>query len=183
MAFYFAAAYDLRPTGFDGPSWKNSVSPCFEISAKLPAGATSEQFRLMLQNLLVERFHLSFHHETRMLSSSSLVVAKGGPKLKALPPAFEASKPGTGIPWAVSIVSTLHAPVADETGLTGFYEFTLDFLPPDYPSTRPPDLSAGDPVADSASALQSQLGLKLNTPKASRDVIVIDHIDQTPTDN
>ncbi len=53
----------------------------YDIAAKVPAGATKEQFRLMIQNLLAERFKLTFHHDHKEMAVYDLVVAKGGPKL------------------------------------------------------------------------------------------------------
>ena len=62
------------------PKWLDSER--FDIVAKIPKGTTKEQFQLMLQNLLAERFKLTVHHETKELPKYALVVAKGGPKLK-----------------------------------------------------------------------------------------------------
>src|SRR5258706_15278617 len=73
-------AYDLRPYQLTAPSWVNSER--FDVVAKVPEGATKEQFRAMLQNLLVERFKLVIHRETKELPVFELVVGKGGPKFK-----------------------------------------------------------------------------------------------------
>ncbi len=54
----------------------------YEITATMPPGTTKEQVRLMLRNLLVERFHLAVHHEARNFPGYELTVAKDGPKLK-----------------------------------------------------------------------------------------------------
>lgn len=62
-----------------GPSW---IENKYDVIANVPAGTTKDQFRSMLQNLLVERFQLKLHHETRTVPVYELVVAKGGPKLK-----------------------------------------------------------------------------------------------------
>lgn len=63
-----------------GSGWLDSEG--FEIIAKLPPGATWPQVRIMLQNLLAERFKLAVHFESKMVSAYTLVVGKGGPKLK-----------------------------------------------------------------------------------------------------
>ena len=73
-------AYDIKRYQFSGPSWMDSER--FDIVAKAPPGATKEQVRLMLQNLLAERFKLTLHHEEKELPMYSLVVAKSGPKIK-----------------------------------------------------------------------------------------------------
>ena len=73
-------AYALQPYQLS-PSWKDSFS-AFDLSAKVPKDATREQVRLMLKNLLAERFKLAVHHEQKEMQVYGLVVAKGGPKLK-----------------------------------------------------------------------------------------------------
>jgi uncharacterized protein (TIGR03435 family) len=71
-----------------GPQWLYIVAgqPYYNVDAILPAGSTKEQFRQMLQNLLVERFHLAFRRETRNFPGYALVVDKGGPKFKEATP-------------------------------------------------------------------------------------------------
>jgi uncharacterized protein (TIGR03435 family) len=83
-------SYKLKPYQLIGPpSIKNYA---YDIVAKVPAGATREQFLVMIQNLLTERFDLKFHREPREMSVHDLVVAKGGPKLR------EPEKPAAGSP-------------------------------------------------------------------------------------
>jgi uncharacterized protein (TIGR03435 family) len=62
------------------PDWTNSA--LFDLTARVPPGTTYEQFQIMLQNLLADRFQLAVHHETRQHLSYKLVVAKNGPKFK-----------------------------------------------------------------------------------------------------
>ena len=73
-------AFEIRPYQLSGPGWMNTE--LYEISAKVPEGATKEQVRVMLQNLLMERFKLATHFDTKELQVYDLVIAKGGPKLK-----------------------------------------------------------------------------------------------------
>ena len=96
-----AEAYGVQDYQISGPGWLDTER--YEIVAKVPKGATKEQYRVMLQNLLAERFHLTLHHETKELPRYELVVAKGGPKLKeaaapAQPQSADdpAAKDGTG---------------------------------------------------------------------------------------
>jgi len=72
----------------------------FDITAKIPQGAAKEQFRVMMQNLLKERFKLEVHHEQKEMPGFQFVVAKGGPKLtKAVEePAAKAGGPKGGAP-------------------------------------------------------------------------------------
>jgi uncharacterized protein (TIGR03435 family) len=73
-------AYQVQD--FQVVSKSNLERDRFDVVAKVPAGATRDQFRTMLQNLLAERFHLKLHHETRELPGWELVVAKSGLKIK-----------------------------------------------------------------------------------------------------
>lgn len=73
-------AYAVKEYQINGPKWLDSER--FDIVAKIPKGATKEEFKLMLQNLLAERFKLTLHHETKDLPMYALVVGKGGSKLK-----------------------------------------------------------------------------------------------------
>jgi bla regulator protein blaR1 len=186
-----------------------------------------EQRQAMLLPLLVERFNLKYHHETRELPSYSLMVAKGGPKLKpsAVPDPPPSSNPpdaaGTPRPGdgpgnnqprrmlrfmgrghleaeggntemlARVLSQQLGRTVVDKTGLTGTYDYTLQWTPDDAPPSAPGGADGGPPHneggTDAASpslftAVQEQLGLKLQSEKGQADVIVIDHID-LPSEN
>jgi uncharacterized protein (TIGR03435 family) len=91
-------AFGLRPFQVAAPDW--TLNQRFDIQAAIPAGTTKKQFEEMLQNLLIDRFHLAFHREPRETSRYELVVAAGGPKLKdaldtGVPP--EETAPGAGV--------------------------------------------------------------------------------------
>jgi uncharacterized protein (TIGR03435 family) len=80
-------AYGVKPEQVAGPTWLTTQR--YTIAAKLPPKATIEESRLMLQNLLSERFQMRLHRETRTFRVYHLVVSKNGPKLKPaekLPP-------------------------------------------------------------------------------------------------
>jgi uncharacterized protein (TIGR03435 family) len=208
-------AYRLDTFQIAGPSWLDSEA--YDITVSIPAGTTKEQYRQMLQNLLIERFHMVLHHETRDLPSYELVVAKRGSKLKettlvegaqpAAPPGpFKTDADGFPVLDRATIamrmtagpkgpsahlsakaqpVSALagmlrgqvRAPVVDKTGLTGKYDFTLEYAPQGF-------ATAGDDAAPPLeAAIQEQLGLKLEAKKVPTDVIVIDKADKVPTAN
>jgi uncharacterized protein (TIGR03435 family) len=78
LPMLIAQAYDIKFFQLTYPKWMDDTR--FEINAKLPTGATKAQFRLMLQDLLVERFKLALHHDAKEMQVYDLVVAKGGPK-------------------------------------------------------------------------------------------------------
>ncbi|HTX34469.1 MAG TPA: TIGR03435 family protein [Bryobacteraceae bacterium] len=73
-------AYGLAHYQLSYPDWMDTAR--FDITAKIPPGTTKEQFQLMEQNLLAERFKLTVHHETKELEKFELTVGKNGPKLK-----------------------------------------------------------------------------------------------------
>jgi uncharacterized protein (TIGR03435 family) len=73
-------AYGVQPYQVIGPDWL--ATERFDVTATIPEGATKDDVKLMLQNLLVDRFHLTLHHETRELPLYELTVGKGGPKMK-----------------------------------------------------------------------------------------------------
>ena len=73
-------AFDLKPFQFSAPDWMQATR--FHVSAKIPEGATKQEFRLMLQGLLEERFKLSSHYQKKEIQSFELVVAKNGPRMK-----------------------------------------------------------------------------------------------------
>jgi uncharacterized protein (TIGR03435 family) len=166
---------------------------------KLPPLRRMDPYRLMQQSLLADRFNLKVHFETRELPIYALVVAKGGPKLKAseMDPAHPAEtfKPrslrimGPGSAAGAGVTTGMLAEflerqaevgggngrtVADKTNLPGLYDWTLHWTPwQDLPGEEPPD-SNGPSLF---TALQEQLGLKLEPAKAQVEVVVIDHIE------
>src|SRR5277367_3257067 len=77
-------AYAVEIDQIVGPSWimENMGPNLYQIDATMPAETTKVQLQFMMQNLLIERFHLKVHRETRNFAGYELVVAKGGPKLK-----------------------------------------------------------------------------------------------------
>ncbi len=76
-------AFGVKGYQISGPAWLDSER--FDVVAKIPPGATKDQVKIMLQNLLKERFHLAVHHETKELPMYAMVVGKGGPKMKESP--------------------------------------------------------------------------------------------------
>ena len=74
------SAYAVPRQQLAGPGWIETTR--YDINAKIPPGTTTDQFRLMLQAMLEDRFMLKLHHETRTIPAYNLVVAKGGLKLR-----------------------------------------------------------------------------------------------------
>jgi uncharacterized protein (TIGR03435 family) len=91
---YVVMAYRLKPYQFSGPDWMGAAY--FDISAKLPQGATREQFGPMMQSLLEDRFHLKAHRSNKEFNVYALTVGKGGPKLTESAP-MEATTSGVTV--------------------------------------------------------------------------------------
>jgi uncharacterized protein (TIGR03435 family) len=247
-----------------GPDWLDSER--FDIVAKIPEGATKEQVKIMLQNLLADRFKLAIHRETKEMAMYALTVGSKGPKLKETevvetpPPAAPA--PGEGgrgdgppplpppgrlrvgadgcpetppfaagrggnimmmTPNGACMISNgqtmsgladmlsnqFDRPVMDQTGLKGKYDFKLRFDPSSMPGRggmgmgmikmagpppggmpgdgdggrRGPDAQEREQPPSIFAALQEQLGLKLEAKRGPVDLLVIEHVEKTPTEN
>jgi uncharacterized protein (TIGR03435 family) len=194
-------AYDLPESRIiGGPSWLGTAR--WDIEAKSDTAldaqkdydhtAAWEQKRQMVQSLLAGRFHLIVHKETRELPIYNLVVAKGGAKF--LDTKAEGSKfdrwngrielqggDNTVSVLAEQLAEVLGRVVVDKTGITGRYRIALSWTPDD--RAAPP---SGPPPADSGpsifTALEEQLGLKLESAKGPVEVLVIDSVAQ-PSEN
>jgi uncharacterized protein (TIGR03435 family) len=247
-------AYDVKDFQISGPDWL--ATERFDIQATMPPETTKEQFKVMLQNLLAERFKMTVHRETKELPMYSMIVGKSGPKLKESPPETSAAPsdaddtpkgppplpaPGQmkfdaeGFPkmplpaggrggmfqmmmpgrsrliatrqtmqeLAERLSSVLTKPVIDATGLKAKYDFTLTYSPeglssggglfPGAPPPPPPGGGGGEEARknmpeveapqDLFSAIQAQLGLKLEPKKGPVTLLVVDKAEKTPTEN
>jgi uncharacterized protein (TIGR03435 family) len=172
-----------------GPDWIKQKQVRFEVTAKAAADTPDDQLKRMLQALLKERFQMMVHTEQREMTHYELVLGKNGPKLKASTVGPEAAT-GTarldGIRsnrmqmnrLAALLSRMTRMPVIDKTGLTDFYQFDLRYA--DEVSKEP----AENPGAPSIfTAVQEQLGLKLESRKGPVDVLVVDHAEKTPVEN
>jgi uncharacterized protein (TIGR03435 family) len=231
-------AFGVPLDQISGSDWVMGPNARFEIVANVTPGATKDQTKEMLLNLLKERFHLTFHREKKDFDMYALVVGKGGPKLKeaasadgTLPPRPEsgtlaptpvldrdgfpqlpAGRTGAqgitrnGVTRITARMETAEGlarmlrgslrggvRTEDHTGLTGKYDFRLEFSK-ESPgpmgrsglAVAPPGAAAdvaSDAAPDLFSALEKQLGLKLEKSKIQLDVVVIDHFDRKPTEN
>jgi uncharacterized protein (TIGR03435 family) len=84
MTALLQAAFGVQQDQIKGPAWLRDFSamPFYDIDATMPVDTTLEQYEKMMQNLMAERFHMVFHHDTRDFPGYQLVVDKGGSKLK-----------------------------------------------------------------------------------------------------
>jgi uncharacterized protein (TIGR03435 family) len=205
-----ANAYGIRQDLISGGAgWIDSMG--FDVDAKV-SGEDMDAFKKLtgrernslLQALLADRFQLKVHHETKILPMYDLVVAKGGIKMKAeaavAPSAGGAKGPEAAKPHGMMMMGpgelkvdgisiatiannlayAVHYTVTDKTGLSGDFDFDLKWTPDD----------AGPAGGDSSdeshvsifTAVQEQLGLKLQPTKGPVDTLVIDHAEQ-PSEN
>jgi uncharacterized protein (TIGR03435 family) len=203
------------------PKWvcyRSDCGPRYDITAKLPddmigpAGdAWSDDLRLMLRNLLIERFGIKFHYEDRPVPAYTLVSAK--PKMKKADPSHRASckearvianDPRDSNPRLDRLLTCqnvtmtqfaaglqrlapieLETPAENATKLEGAWDFTLSFSSPQFLSSQA--MGENAPDANGAISLQDaiskQLGLKLERRQRPVPVLVIDHIEEKPADN
>ncbi|HLG99734.1 MAG TPA: TIGR03435 family protein [Bryobacteraceae bacterium] len=202
-------AYSLLDSQLSGgPAWIDSER--FDIRAKAPATPRDEsvpgdpakltvdqsklfqdQFTARLQALLADRFQLKLHRETRDLPVYALVVAKRGLKIREAAGQgirFELHKDeldAASMPIATLtriLAQRLGRPVLDQTGLTGAYTFKLQWTP--HPPATPADsvvtLDSANPSL--FTALEEQLGLKLESKRGPADVVVIERAER-PSEN
>jgi uncharacterized protein (TIGR03435 family) len=228
---YIVLAYRLKPSQVSGPDWITSQR--FDIAAKLPDGASQDQFRDMLQTLLTERFQMKTHRETKEFPVYVLGVAKSGLKVTGAPAdpgtsdgdhtpinitgggragnasidlgggssftlgqnGFEVKKI-TMAAFADMLTRFTDRPVVDMTDLKGRYDFSLELSPEDRAATLvraaltagivlPPQALAVLDNGSNASLVSSlqKLGLTFDARKAPLEVLVIDSIQKTPTEN
>jgi len=184
-----------------GPAWMESEK--YDVTAK-PAGEgqpNDKQWKIMFQKLLADRFQLTFHREKKELSVYAIVVGKTGPKLtksagnpSGLPGLFFrglGNLPATNATMAdfagTMQAAVLDRPVVDQTELEGRFDFQLKWTPDETQfgglgiKVPPPTDDAAAPP-DLFTAMQEQLGLKLQATKAAVDVIVVDRV-QKPSEN
>jgi uncharacterized protein (TIGR03435 family) len=202
MILYAYKLHDFQLSG--GPNWLTTDT--WEVTAKvdqppanydsLPNDARDALARQRLQAVLAQRFNLKCHYETRELPVYNLILAKGGSRLTPTPAdaknigslssngrnrARHIDGTGVSLPFITAVLSQpLGRIVIDKTGLTGLYTFSLS-----YTSDPGAASSANDDTATAPTiftALEEQLGLKLESAKGPVPILVIDDI-QKPSEN
>jgi uncharacterized protein (TIGR03435 family) len=155
----------------------------YDISAKPESGKLSyERLKPMLQSLFAERFGLQTHRETKDFQGYALTVAKGGPRLhtsgdtrpfQIYPGGLEAA-PVTLDTFASMLTGPAGRPVVNKTAIQGTYDIRLTYAAEGDTKTSRPSIFT---------ALQEQLGLRLEPQKVSLEMLVIDHCERVPTEN
>lgn len=201
LKLLIAAAYDLNPrTILGGPAWIESDH--YDILAVTPGEVrpTRDEQMSMLRNLLADRFSLNFHREQKEFSIYVLEAAKGGPKRKqsTAPPDDPAKLISTVYPQHILLPARnttmrefasllqraiLDRPVVDKTGLTGKYDFDLQWAPDETQfGGEVPVVPAEAPAAPLFSAIQDQLGLRLIATKGPVNALVVDKAERPSAD-
>jgi bla regulator protein blaR1 len=205
LGYVLGYAYRLQPWRISGPV-PGSTS-IYDFDVVTGADATDDQVRLMFQSLLADRFKMTVHRVTKDVEGFALTVGKGVPKMQEakdseLPPLPEwihagpddkakmeghvvsiSTGPGIGnlagrrvsmLQLSEALQRVLQVAVLDETGLTGSYYFGIQYAT----DTATPDVT----LPDLFSAVKA-LGLKLEKHKGPVEMLVVDHIEKTPTEN
>ena len=203
-------AYDVKDYQISAPDWLDTLR--FDITAKVPVGATNEDIQEMLRDLLATRFKMKIHRESKELSIYALQVAKNGPKIKPTSignpddeqiGGMKADEGKDGFP-----VLSLNAPALIIETRNGRGRITAK----EQPIAKVADVLSGQvgrPVIDRTglignysfvvyftpensdagaepfifAALQEQLGLRLEAGKGPVEMLVIDHAERVPTAN
>ncbi len=183
-----AWAYHVFEFQVSGPDWLDSGR--FDIVAKAAGPAAEPQLRIMLQNLLADRFKVAVHHQTKEMSAYLLLLGKNGPKFQ------EAKSEGESdvqpdqktmsiaiqrmpVSQLVDILSRIfQTPVIDMTGLTGRYDITINAAKYIQQTGEKPD-----PLTIIQTGLQEELGLKLEAKKTAVDLVIVDHAEKAPIEN
>jgi len=206
LKLFLSYAYGIKEDLISGaPGWV--VSARYQVDAKVAESdfaafhkLSTQQRNAMLKSVLVDRFKLQAHVETKELAVYDLVVAKRGPKLQEAKQdrtdgapdvphnSWMGTSPGRFTGQAVRLSALievlsreLHRTIIDKTALTGEYDFKLKYTPDD----GPPPMLNGEPDTSAPSiftALEEQLGLKLNPAKGPVETLVVDHVEQ-PSEN
>jgi uncharacterized protein (TIGR03435 family) len=180
----------------DAPAWFDTDKLDIDGVPDVEGKPNLKQMKILIQGLLSDRFHLKFHKDQRELSVYALTVGKSGPKL-----AKTTREPGD--PAVVSFQSQvltvsnatmrdfcdgmqgtiMDRPVVDHTGLTDRYDFKIRWTPDESQFLHmgiriPPPTDDPNAPPGLFTALQEQLGLKLEATKALTDVVVIDHVEK-----
>ena len=181
-------AFGIRASQIEGaPGWIETDKYDLNATTGTTKDLIDAELRPYWESLLTTRFRMKYHRETKEMQIYSLTVAKGGPRLTENTAGGDTSTHLTNNAQRSSLISThisipnlagllarrLDRTVLDKTGLTGSYDLKLEWSP---------DLSEDTGAASLFTALQDQLGLKLEAAKGPVEIIVIDNLEK-PTEN
>jgi uncharacterized protein (TIGR03435 family) len=196
LKYLIRFAYDMPERQIvGGPGWMDTDKWDIEAKPDTPGTPSIAQMRLMMQKVLADRFALKVHEEKRNMAAFALIVGKNGPKVTKSADAVESAN-FTLYPWGMLGTrsatmgefahllqsNVLGQPVVDNTGLSGRWDFTLKWTPDEtqFMGMNPPPPAADDANAPPPlfTAIQEQLGLKLEPQKADAPVLLVGHVER-----
>jgi uncharacterized protein (TIGR03435 family) len=196
-----AFAYGVHDKQMIGlPPWAETEKYDIDAKPDTDGSPNRQQFQGMVQKLIADRFRLTFHRDKRDLPVYVLSVAKTGAKLTKSENQDGHENFGLRGLGAITVrtatmsnfaammqETVMDRPVIDETGLAGRYDFTLNWTPDDSQfgglgGKLPPPTDNTNPPPNLYTAIQEQIGLKLEATKAPTDVMIIDHVEK-PSEN
>jgi len=201
LEYLIKFAWQVHPRQITkAPAWLDTDK--YDLAAKpdMPGQPSLPQMRVMVQKLLADRFQLSFHREKKEMPAYAITVAKGGIKMTKNESNPKGNPGYGGGPAGMRVVNStiqefigfvlndsLEMPVVDQTELgAARFDFILKYTPDSFqnqPGGGPrPASDNPDAAPDIFTAMQQQLGLKLESTKAQVDVMVIDKVEK-PSEN
>lgn len=188
-------AYGVKDYQIEGPDWLKSEH--FDVAAKFPEPLPQDPdkyaaaMQSMMQKMLADRFKFAAHRDQKTLTVYALAVGKNGIRFQEVPKSGSSSNShnnhytGTSISmdrFASFLSTRLDLPVIDKTGLQGYYDLKLDWVPERDVQSKGDvrDAPAGQVIQD---AIQDQLGLRLERRKAPIGILIVDHAEKIPTEN
>jgi uncharacterized protein (TIGR03435 family) len=186
------SAWNVKAYQIDGPDWLSADR--YDLVATSAAPAEEDALKEMLRTLLLNRFHMKVHTETRELPVYAMVVSKNGAKLKDAAAGRPAIRVNGGSVSFTSVtiadlidlmsrirLAELDRPVVDDTGLTGHYDLTVQLFGTEEEMTSA--VSKGDFGSSIFTLIQEQLGLRLEPKKLPLQMVVVDQAERTPSEN
>jgi uncharacterized protein (TIGR03435 family) len=183
------SAYRLQKYQMSGgPKWVDSdgydiVGKTGDSLRSMDSAQRNDRLRAMLRTLLTERFQLSMRHESKDVPAYSLSIVKGGFRLTKVEPGGPKQTYGTPdklvasganlTEFAALLAAKLQQPVIDHTGIEGLYNFSVQYAPENMPDSPYPSLFT---------AIQEQLGLKLERAAAPAETFAIERVER-PSEN
>jgi len=173
-------AYGVKDYQVAGPDWLGSQR--YDIVAKAEASVPDDRLMAMLQALLAERFKLAIHRDTKERAVYALVVGKNGARLHEVEAGpqrslnkrnYLSAQKISMSQLADSLSRPVNLPVLDMTGIEGVFDIELKWAPEEDSANGPSIFTA----------VQEQLGLKLEQRKGPMEIIVVDHAERIPTEN
>lgn len=182
LKLMMTVAYRVNFEQISGPDWISDE--LFDVNAQAEQPATIEELHVMLRNMVVDRFRLRMHIETKTRAIYVLSADQGGVKLK---PSETEGDPQVSQPaqWTLAARSTrmnyfswllglfVDRPIVDRTGLKNAYDFTLSWNP-----ELSAETSSENPAPGLFEAVKKELGLRLDPQNGPLEILVVDHAER-----